>query len=73
MVVGKPWKDTGWYIHPKGAAGVMTAVARVGTHGTNHRFAWRGLASCDHELTSSLHRQLVSEGVRVTEEAFGRT
>lgn len=31
MVVGKPWKDTGWYIHPKGAAGVMTAVARVGT------------------------------------------
>ncbi|MFJ6428897.1 FRG domain-containing protein [Microbacterium maritypicum] len=48
----------------------MTAIARVGTHGSNHRFAWRGLANCNYALASSLHRQLAKEGRSVTEEAL---
>lgn len=69
-MIGKAWKDTGWYFEPRSASDVMTAIARVGTHGSNHRFAWRGLANCNYALTSSICRQLVSEAVVVTEDVL---
>ncbi|MEU2205171.1 FRG domain-containing protein [Microbacterium oleivorans] len=64
---GSVWRDTGWYFAPSSASELMTAIARVGTHGTNHRFAWRGHADADYEWSSSLYRTLVEEGVAVTE------
>lgn len=64
---GSVWRDTGWYFVPSSASELMTAIARVGTHGTNHRFAWRGHADADYEWSSSLYRTLVQEGVAVTE------
>lgn len=67
---GRAWKSTGWYFEPRSASDVMTAIARVGTHGSNHRFAWRGLANCNYALASSLHRQLVDEGLVVTEDVL---
>ncbi|MGQ7787179.1 FRG domain-containing protein [Nesterenkonia sp. K-15-9-6] len=67
-MIGEHWKRTGWYFEPGSASEVMTVIARVGTHGSNHRFAWRGLANCNYSLTSSLHRQLVTEGADVTEK-----
>lgn len=66
-MIGQVWKDAGWYYEPEHAYEVMTAIARVGTHGSNHRFAWRGLANCNYSLTSSLHRQLVDEGESISE------
>lgn len=69
-MIGQVWKDAGWYYQAKSASDVMTAIARVGTHGSNHRFAWRGLANCNYALASSLHRQLVTEGQSVTEEVL---
>ena len=69
-VNGQAWRDTGWYYMPKSASELMTAVARVGTHGTNHRFAWRGHADADFIWTSSLHRLLEREGVSVTEKGM---
>ncbi|MEF3403949.1 FRG domain-containing protein [Agromyces sp. CCNWLW203] len=67
---GNAWRDTGWYFAPTSASELMTAIARVGTHGTNHRFAWRGHADADYVWASSLHRRLTFEGVTVTEEAL---
>lgn len=67
---GSVWKDTGWYFAPSSASELMTAIARVGTHGSNHRFAWRGHADADYEWSSSLYRTLIQEGVAVTEEAM---
>lgn len=67
---GSAWKDTGWYFAPSSASELMTAIARVGTHGTNHRFAWRGHADADYEWSSSLYRTLIQEGVAVTEAAM---
>lgn len=67
---GQVWRDTGWYYRPKSASELMTAIARVGTHGTNHRFAWRGHADADYTWTSSLHRLLAAEGITVTETAL---
>lgn len=64
---GQAWRDTGWYYVPKSAAELMTVIARVGTHGTNHRFAWRGHADADFIWTSSLHRLLEREGLEATE------
>lgn len=69
MSVGA-WRNTGWYYSPASASELMTVIARVGTHGTNHRFAWRGHADADFLWTSSLHRRLAGEGVVVTEEAL---
>lgn len=69
-MIGKAWKETGWYFEPRSASEVMTAIARVGTHGSNHRFAWRGLANCNYALTSSLHRQLDGEGAVITEDVL---
>lgn len=69
-MIGRAWKDTGWFFEPRNASEVMTAIARVGTHGSNHRFAWRGLANCNYALTSSLHRQLLDEGASVTEDVL---
>lgn len=63
-----PWMEKGWYFEANSASEVMTAIARVGAHGANHRFAWRGLANCNYMLTSSLHRKLEEEGREVTEE-----
>lgn len=67
---GQAWRETGWYYVPKSASELMTAIARVGTHGTNHRFAWRGHADADYLWTSSLHRQLMAEGTAVSEVAL---
>lgn len=67
---GQAWRDTGWYYLPKSASELMTAVARVGTHGTNHRFAWRGHADADFIWTSSLQRLLRREGLPETETAM---
>lgn len=69
-VNGSVWRETGWYFSPKSASELMTAIARVGTHGTNHRFAWRGHSDADFEWVSSLHRTLADEGTDVTEAAL---
>ena len=65
----RAWTETGWYFAPTSASELVTAIARVGTHGTNHRFAWRGHADADYMWSSSLYRALASEGVAVTEAA----
>ncbi|WP_119696525.1 FRG domain-containing protein [Microbacterium halotolerans] len=64
------WRGTGWYVSPNSATEVMAMIARVSTHSTNHRFAWRGLASADFTLSSSLHRHLADEGRVVTEDSL---
>ena len=65
---GQSWIDSGWYYKPDTPSQLVEAVARLGVYGTNHRFAWRGSANCNYELTSSLHRRLVNDGLPVTEE-----
>lgn len=67
---GEHWKNSGWYFQPKSASELMTAIARIGAHGSNHRFAWRGLSNWKYTLTSSLHRQLVKEKTLVTESSL---
>ncbi len=67
---GSAWRDTGWYFAPSSPSQLMTAIARVGTHGTNHRFAWRGHADADFVWSSSLYRTLVVDGIKVTEAAM---
>lgn len=67
---GSVWRETGWYFAPTSASQLMTAIARVGTHGTNHRFAWRGHADADYMWSSSLYRTLVQEGIEVTEHSM---
>lgn len=70
-MIAREWRESGWlYEQPYSASEVMEAIARLGTHSTSHRFAWRGLASADYTITSSLHRQIVQEGISVTEEAL---
>ncbi|MGN7861815.1 FRG domain-containing protein [Microbacterium sp. 22303] len=48
----------------------MEAIGRLSAHSTSHRFAWRGLSSADHLMTSSLHRLLEREEVTITEDAL---
>lgn len=67
MSVGKIWKDTGWFHAPKTATDVMQAIARLGTHSTNHRFAWRGHADADWPWQSSLQRSVDTDGLPPTE------
>lgn len=71
MTHGSAWKKTGWYYVPRSASDVMTSIARIGTHGSNHRFAWRGLSNCNFDLMSSLHRLLLEEdaGAQINEDA----
>ena len=56
------WKQGGWYFEAKTAEEVMVAIARLGAHSVNHRFAWRGLSNLNYPLTSSLHRFLERKG-----------
>ena len=70
-VVGEAWRRTGWFLKPKDVREVLTALAAIGGHRAGQQFAWRGLASSEFDLSSSLHRRLdrnVQEGeVRETE------
>lgn len=52
------WRITGWWIQPKSAREVMTLIGAIGAHSAGQHFAWRGMASADYALTSSLHRQV---------------
>lgn len=67
MSVGDIWRKTGWFYAPKTATEVMQAIARLGTHSTTHRFAWRGHADADWPWQSSLQRRVNSGGAPPTE------
>lgn len=63
--IAEAWSRTGWILKPKGTREVLTALSAIGGHSVGQRFAWRGLASTQFDLSSSLHRML---GARVREE-----
>ena len=54
--VGWEWKTTGWWVRPKTARDVMSMIGSIGVYSTGQQFAWRGMSSADHLLSSSLHR-----------------
>mgnify|MGYP000914918352 CR=1 FL=1 len=60
-MIGNAWEGTGWYFNAKSADEVMMAIAKIGAHGGNHRFCWRGLSDSNYNFTSSLHRRLDDE------------
>lgn len=61
---GAAWKRTGWFTVPKTASDVMQVLGRIGVYSRGQQFAWRGMASADFDVTSSLHRVL---GIHATE------
>jgi hypothetical protein len=74
---GAAWKRTGWYVVPKTASEVMQVLGRIGVYSRGQQFAWRGMASADYDVASSLHRKLgiqaAEEDVRTAEvEILGR-
>jgi len=56
--VGWEWDTTGWWVKPRNAREVMTMVGSIGVYSTGQQFAWRGMASADYPLISSLHRHV---------------
>lgn len=55
---GSIWKRTGWYVTPNDSREVMAVIGAIGVHSVGQRFAWRGMSSADHQVTSSIHRRL---------------
>lgn len=51
------------------ARDVMGVIGSIGVYSTGQQFAWRGMASADFSLTSSLHRRVggSEEAVRAAE------
>jgi hypothetical protein len=62
--VAAAWMRTGWVLKPSSTREVLTALSAIGGHSVGQRFAWRGLASTQFDLSSSLHRKM---GPRVQE------
>ncbi len=48
----------------------MQVIARIGAHGSNHRFAWRGLPNINFEVRSSLHRAIADISDDVSERTI---
>jgi hypothetical protein len=56
--VGWEWDTTGWWVKPRNSREVMTMIGSIGVYSTGQQFAWRGMASADYPLISSLHRHV---------------
>lgn len=69
MDVGWAWKATDHWVRPRTARDVMSVIGSIGVYSTGQQFAWRGMASADFSLTSSLHRRVggSEEAVRAAE------
>jgi hypothetical protein len=50
------WRQTGWYHRAKGSRDLFSFVGSLGGYSSNSRIAWRGMASSDFDLVSSLQR-----------------
>ena len=50
------WKKTGWFIEPTGSQDLFAMIGAIGGYSAQSSLAWRGMASADYELLSSLHR-----------------
>jgi hypothetical protein len=60
--IAQEWKNSGWYYgNAKSPTDIMKTIAKLSTHSTSHRFAWRGFSNANHTVKSTLHRHL--EGV----------
>ena len=56
--VGWEWDTTGWWVKPRNSREVMAMIGSIGVYSTGQQFAWRGMASADYPLVSSLHRHV---------------
>jgi hypothetical protein len=52
------WNKTDFAVSPESARKVMACIGSIGVYRSGQRFAWRGLASADFDLSSSLHRTI---------------
>lgn len=50
------WKETGWYIEARGSRHLFSLIGSIGGYSSDARIAWRGQASSDYDLISSLQR-----------------
>lgn len=50
------WRDTGWYLEADGSRDLFAKIGSIGGYSSNAQIAWRGVASIDYRLTSSLQR-----------------
>ncbi|TAJ46885.1 MAG: FRG domain-containing protein [Herbiconiux sp.] len=59
------WKETGWYIEAKGSRHLFSVIGSIGGYSSDAKIAWRGQASTEYDLVSSLQR---SPGISSEEE-----
>ncbi|PWC06422.1 FRG domain-containing protein [Mycetocola zhujimingii] len=52
------WKRTGWFVEARGSRDLFSLIGAIGGYSSQASLAWRGMASSDYELTSSLQRTL---------------
>jgi hypothetical protein len=50
------WRNTGWYQEAKGSRDLFATIGSIGGYSSSANIAWRGLASADYSLVSSLQR-----------------
>lgn len=56
MVTAERWIETGWYLTPYSARELFATLGAIGGYSSRAQFAWRGHASADFDLISSLQR-----------------
>jgi hypothetical protein len=60
------WEKTGWFVRAKGSRHLFSTIGAIGGFSAEADIAWRGLASADYDLLSSLHREMPG----ASEESF---
>lgn len=56
MATAERWIETGWYLEPRSPGELFATLGAIGGFSSRARFAWRGHASADYDLVSSLQR-----------------
>lgn len=56
MASGQQWIDTGWFQNPRTMTELFSVLGKIGGFSARSTMAWRGFASIDFDLVSSLQR-----------------